>query len=240
MTGSVGELLSVLVDPEGLDGPAEDEAGGGGGGLEAVGGFRMGGAEGLGGDGGAEDDDVVVVVVVDGAVFGLVSLAGGARAGGVNSVINSSSPPPNLPEALIGGEDEVKLDDLIGGEEGPAASLGWIGGELGGGTALGASAGFFVGAAVALGPPASLAPPARYFTSAFSNASFTFAIFNSSTPSIYGLNVLSPTIFINVPKHSAAEVRIGSKLSPNKVTSVSAIGLIWSFAGASRVVCKER
>lgn len=36
---------------------------------------------------------------------GRAKRGGGARLGGANSCTRSSSPPPNLPEALIGGEE---------------------------------------------------------------------------------------------------------------------------------------
>jgi hypothetical protein len=141
------------------------------------------------------------------------------KGGAANS---SRSSPPNLPDALIGG-DEGSL--AVGGPRAAGAAGRLIGYLVSPGHI--AELTFFAGAeAAAAAFGAAAFPPALYLISARPNASFTFAICSSGTFSIYGLKVRSPRIFINVPRHSAADDRTGSALSPNSVTRTSASGLI--------------
>lgn len=80
------------------------------------------------------------------------------------------------------------------------------------------------------GPPA----PALALTVAFSYASFTLAFRTSASPSINAFNGRSPTIFIKVPKQTAASSRAPANPSSKRAESGSVTD--FSCAGGSGVV----
>lgn len=88
---------------------------------------------------------------------------------------------------------------------------------------------FFFGGSFAAGGAAALGAgpdPALAFTLALSNASLTLAFLTSARPSMSALSGRSPTIFISVPKPTAASFRAPSKESSRRDASASESGLI--------------
>src|SRR5207253_2853824 len=77
-------------------------------------------------------------------------------------------------------------------------------------------------------------------TSAFSQNSFIFPFFISSSPSRNGIIALSPTIFIIVPKPSIAATRTGSTLSSQAFTIISERALVSVLFGATFVIFRHR
>ncbi len=92
---------------------------------------------------------------------------------------------------------------------------------------------FFFGGSLVGGGPADLpadlgagADPAFAFTVALSNASSTLAFLTSDKLSTTALSARFPTIFMSVPRHTAASFRAPSNESSRREESASESGLI--------------
>lgn len=97
-----------------------------------------------------------------------------------------------------------------------------VGGCFGGGI-------FFFGGSLTAGGAAGLGvgpEPILAFTFALSNASLTFAFLTSARPSIKAFRGRSPTIFIRVPRQTAASLRAPSNGSSSNDARASDSGLI--------------
>lgn len=133
----------------------------------------------------------------------------------------------------------MKRTAIFGG--GLAATFFGGGGVSSSGSGFAAAGAFFLGAAAggAAGfGSGGAAPPALHFTVAFSKASFTLALRISANPSRTAVIGRSPTIFINVPMHTAPSIRTPSTLSSRSVARVSESG--FTCGGWIGVVARER
>ena len=177
--GSDGDTARVLEDPAlaaGLEGPAA---------AAGVGFFAGGAAAGLTTEGAGAEAAAGLApyisafnLVINDFVLtpGRANLAGGPRAGGAEKSSNSSI--ANLPEALIGGEDEEATGvALMGGDDGGAEAFGGAGCNQ---HIESIRLTFFAGKEAFAAPGApfavAFAPPCLYRISALAKASLTLPI----------------------------------------------------------------
>lgn len=112
---------------------------------------------------------------------------------------------------------------LTGGFGGAAS---FFGGASTSGAAFLAGATFLGGGADGAACRGAGGPPALHLTVAVSKASFIFAFRKSGNASIVAFSGRSPTIFMSVPKQTAASLRAPSNPSSSKTANDSARGLI--------------